>query len=69
MEYDIIYLVFEKRGMSSYDIFKAAFYESKEAETYRNIMLSKLEVWQKPEYDEYGLCEGVDYVIVPTKIR
>lgn len=69
MNYDIIYLVFERHGLRNDDKFMAAFYEKTEAETYRNIMVGKLEVWQKPEYDTYGLCEGVDYVILPTKIK
>jgi hypothetical protein len=62
-----IYLVFENRGLFNGALVVKAFSNKKKAEKYAIRMTRRQK--NKPQYDDWGLCEGVEYIVAKLKVR
>lgn len=62
-----IYLVFENRALYNGAIVIKAFSSKKKAEKFALSMSRRQK--SKPEYDDYGLCDGVEYIVAKLKAQ
>ena len=62
-----VYLVFKHRFLDN-EMLKA-FDSLDKAKAYCKEMEDKLPLEEKPEYDEYGLSEGTEYIVVKMEVE
>jgi len=62
-----VYLVFENKGLFNGAIVVKAFSSKKKAQKYAHSMARKQK--NKPQYDDWGLCDGIEYIVAKLKVK
>lgn len=62
-----IYLVLENRAMLNGCITLRAYADKQKAKNYAHRMAKRQK--NKPQYDDWGLCEGIEYIVAGVKVR
>jgi hypothetical protein len=63
----VVYLVFENRAMLDGAIVVKAFSSKTKATKFANRKAKRQK--NKPQYDDWGLCEGIEYVVTKIKVN
>jgi hypothetical protein len=62
-----VYLVFENRALSNGSLVVKAFSSKLKAETFARNKQKRQK--NKPQYDDWGLCEGIEYIVAKIKVN
>ena len=62
-----IYLVFENRAILNGSIVMKAFSSKEKAAKFAKNKEKRQK--NKPQYDDYGLCEGIEYIVAKLKVN
>jgi hypothetical protein len=63
----VVYLVFENRAMLNGAIVVKAFSSKEKAAKFAKNKEKRQK--NKPQYDDWGLCEGVEYIVAKIRVK
>lgn len=62
-----VYLVFENKGMFNGSLVVKAFSSESKAAKFAASKAKRQK--NKPQYDDWGLCEGVEYIVAKLRVN